>query len=405
MKYYLLSHNDLDGVGCGIVAKLAFGDQADIRYNSLSGLNVSVERYLDRWKGKIRADQMLFITDLSVHESNEQALSEFAEKGGQVRLIDHHKSALHLNDRPWAEVTVAYEDGRLASATSLFCEHLIKQGLLERFEALDHFVELVRQYDTWEWDANGNEEAKRLNDLFYMVSIDEFEASMLGRLRKGESFSFDAFEERILDMEEEKIGRYVRRKGKELVQTFIGGLCTGIVHAEAYHSELGNLLGKQNPHLDYIAILNMGGKRVSLRTIHDHIDVSEIAGQYGGGGHAKASGCMMTEEVYRSYVSEIFPLEPIRLDAFRNYYNLKDSAAGALYEDREGSSYYLHRTRDGWGIEQNGQIKEQTFSSFQEAESHIKRQFGAALSRDERYVKYLTDHLLQTKFPVEQVKV
>ena len=92
-------------------------------------------------------------------------------------------------------------------------------------------------------------------------------------------------------MEEEKINRYIRKKNRELIQTFIGDHCVGIVHAEMYHSELGNELGKENSHLDYIAILNMGGKKVSFRTIHDHIDVSAVAGGFGGGGHAKASGC------------------------------------------------------------------------------------------------------------------
>lgn len=69
-----------------------------------------------------------------------------------------------------------------------------------------------------------------------------------------------------------------------MVQTFVHEHCVGIVHAESYHSELGNRLGKDNPHLDYIAILSMGSKRASLRTIHDYIDVSEVAGRYGGGG-------------------------------------------------------------------------------------------------------------------------
>ena len=36
--YKLLSHNDLDGVGCGVLAKLAFGKLVKVRYNSVSGL-------------------------------------------------------------------------------------------------------------------------------------------------------------------------------------------------------------------------------------------------------------------------------------------------------------------------------------------------------------------------------
>ncbi len=69
---------------------------------------------------------------------------------------------------------------------------------------MDQFVELVRLYDTWEWEQTDALEAKRLNDLFFMVSIDEFEEKMVRRLKESDAFSFDEFEVKILDMEEEK---------------------------------------------------------------------------------------------------------------------------------------------------------------------------------------------------------
>ena len=107
-------------------------------------------------------------------------------------------------------------------------------------------------------------------------------------------------------MEDNKIERYIRRKRRELVQTQVGDHFAGVVYAESYHSELGNELGKEYPHLDYIAILNIGGKRVGFRTIHDDVDVSKVAGHYGGGGHAKASGCSLTDEAYQAFCDENF---------------------------------------------------------------------------------------------------
>lgn len=85
----------------------------------------------------------------------------------------------------------------------------------------------------------------------------------------------------------------------------------------------------------------MGSKRVSLRTIHDYIDVSEIAGRYGGGGHAKASGCSITDEVYELFVAEAFRIDPVRPDAFRNIYNLKGSVNGSLYENRAQMRFFF----------------------------------------------------------------
>ena len=64
--YKLLSHNDLDGVGCGILAKLAFGKKVKVRYNSVSKLDREVEWFLENDD----KNTSLFITDLSVNEEN-----------------------------------------------------------------------------------------------------------------------------------------------------------------------------------------------------------------------------------------------------------------------------------------------------------------------------------------------
>ncbi|MBW4885452.1 MAG: oligoribonuclease [Bacillus sp. (in: Bacteria)] len=370
-------------------------ERVEVRYNSVTGLDMQVGRFLERTIGKEKQHEGLFITDLSVHQENEERLDHYAEAGGKVKLIDHHKTALHLNERSWGMVKVQYEDGRLASATSLFYEYLIDNGYIQETKAMDQFVELVRLYDTWEWEQTDALEAKRLNDLFFMVSIDEFEEKMVRRLKESDAFSFDEFEEKILDMEEEKIERYIRRKRREIVQTFINAHCVGIVHAESYHSEVGNELGKTYPHLDYIAILNMGGKKVSLRTIHDETDVSEIAGTFGGGGHAKAAGCPLTDEAFKLYVTEPFPLEPLRADAFKNVYNVKDSDNGSLYINRDEDQFFLFPGEHGWNIQLNGVTQHETFTSFEEAERFIKRNYAAWLARDEAFVQYLMQQVKQ----------
>src|SRR5690606_18628955 len=250
----------------------------------------------------------LLITDLSPNESSIERLNVHYETYKNIQLIDHHKTALNLNDYEWGTVIVEDEEGDLTSATSLFYQYLVANELLQPTESLNEFVELVRQYDTWEWEKNENEQAKKLNSLFYLISIDEFEEKMIERLQGNEHFDFDEFETKILTMEDNKIERYIRLKKREIVQAQIEKEVVGVVYGESYHSELGNELGKEYPHLDYIAIVNMGSKKISLRTIHDHIDVSKIAGKYGGGGHQKASGCTLIEEAYKNYVLNTFAL-------------------------------------------------------------------------------------------------
>ncbi|WP_075617727.1 DHH family phosphoesterase [Paenisporosarcina indica] len=388
--YRLLSHNDLDGVGCGILAKIAFDKQVKVKYNSVSSLDREVELFLE----KADKNSTLFITDLSVNEENEKKLEAFYQAKGNVKLIDHHKTALHLNNYDWGHVIVEVDEGMLTSATSLYYEFLVAEKLLAPTDAIAEFVELIRQYDTWEWEKNENFQAQRLNALFYLITIEEFEEKIINRLKTNEHFSFDEFETKILDMEDNKIERYIRRKKREIVQLEIGGLFAGIVYAESYHSELGNELGKAYPHLDYIAIINMGGKRLGFRTSHDDVDVSEVAGQFGGGGHAKASGCSLTDEAYKQYVVKAFHLEPLREDAHRNRYNVKQSTFGSLYKDRKETLYFLHPINDReWAIEQNQAKMEAIYSSFIDGEEFLKRNYAAWLVRDDHFVNYIMDDI------------
>ena len=392
--YKLLSHNDLDGVGCGILAKLAFGQDVKVRYNSISSLNREIEFFLENDP----PDTFLFITDLSPSVENEKKLNDYFVEFKNIQLLDHHKTAMHLNDYEWGLVLVEDEKGNLTSATSLFYEFLVSQSLLEPTDAISEFVELVRQYDTWEWEKNENQKAHSLNSLFFLVSIDEFEEKMIERLTTSDEFDFDDFEKRLLNMEEDKIDRYIRRKKREIVQAEIGNYFAGVVYAESYHSELGNELGKEYAHLDYIAILNMGSKKISFRTVHDHVDVAEIASVYGGGGHQKASGCTLTDEGYKQFVSDTFHLDPLQEDAKRNRYNTKQSSFGSLYKNRHDDIFFIHpKTEEHWVIEKNKTIIDQTFGSFEEGERFLKRKFEAWLVRDDIFVEYLMKEIKKGK--------
>lgn len=388
--YRLLTHNDLDGVGCGILAKIAFGQDVNVRYNSIASLNREVEAFLeDR-----NQDTFLFVTDLSVNQENEQRLEAFYQAGGRVQFLDHHKTALHFNEYEWGHVVVENENGELTSATSLLYEYLVKHHWLEQSNALTEFVELIRQYDTWEWEQNDNQTARQLNALLFLISIEEFEEIMLERLQMSDHFYFDDFEKKILGMEENKIERYIRRKKRQLVQTKIGDHYAGIVYAESYHSELGNELGKEYPHLDYIVILNMGGKRVGFRTIHNHVDVSEVAGRFDGGGHAKASGCKLTDEAYKLFIADTFHFNPLREDTKRNRYNTKHSSFGSMYKNRAEVTFVIFPDDNNtWIIEQNNNKINQTFDSFEDAEKFLKRNYEAWLVKDELFVNYLMETL------------
>ncbi|WP_147534643.1 DHH family phosphoesterase [Bacillus marasmi] len=396
----LFTDIDLDGLGCGIIAKLAFGDDAHVSYCTYRVLNQRVENFIDN---SDFYNTETYITDLAVNEAVEKKLEQRHKEGHHIQMIDHHVTAMHFNQYSWGKVQPEYESGKKTCATSLFYDHLIKNNKMSRLKSLEEFIELVRQYDTWEWDINNNVAAKRLNDLFYILDRDKFEESLLKRIiEQPESFSLTETENLLLDIEEKKIDRYINSKNRQMVQATIDDYCVGIVHAEQYLSELGNALNKLNPHLDMIVLLNVGTKKAGFRTIHDHVNVAEFASKYGGGGHPKASGCDLSREMLEKFVVNVFGVVPAKIDADRNELNVKEAAYGTVYENRRGDISYLRPTGPReFEVIHNGKKVDENFTSFENGEHFIKRNYASWLRYDN---DNLFDLSKQLSLPIDKVK-
>ena len=391
---------DLDGLGCGLIAKLAFGEKANVFYCSYRNLNQRVEAVI---KNPENNNVEIYITDLAVNEQVEKKLEERFKQGKPVQMIDHHVTALHFNEYKWGSVIPEYETGKKTCATSLFYDHLITNGIMERNKALEEFIELVRQYDTWEWDENNNVTAKRLNDLFYIRNREQFEEEMLKRLTENtESFMLSETENMLLDIEEQKINRYIYSKSRQIVQTFVDDYCVGIVHAEQYLSELGNALNNLYPHMDMIILLNMSGKKMGFRTIHDEVNVAKFAKKYGGGGHPKASGSEMTSEAFKQFVVDVFEVLPLKPDADRNEYNVKTSHSGTAFQNQMGDISYIIPSGDSeYYIVHNKKKLDQTFAEFEDAERYLKRNYSSWLQYDQDYLYQLSAAL---NMPIDKIK-
>lgn len=388
----LFTDIDLDGLGCGVIAKIAFGDEASVSYCSYRNLNQRVEAFITN---SDHDGEEMYITDLAVNPDIEKKLAERFQKGKHIQVIDHHVTALHFNQYKWGSVVPEYESGKKTCATSLFYDYLLKQGKLGKNYALEEFIDLVRQYDTWEWDETNNLKAKRLNDLFYIMNREQFEEEMIKRITENQdSFSFTETENFILDIEEQKINRYIHSKSRQLIQTFVDDYCVGIVHAEQNMSELGNALNNQNPHLDMIAMVNMGGKKLGFRTIHDDVNVAEFAVKYGGGGHPKASGADLTAEAFATFVADVFGVLPNKLDADRNEFNLRESAYPVSYQNHQGDISYIVPGGGGkFELIHNGTRIDNSFSSYTEAERYLKREYPSWLRYDKEYLPELSAKL------------
>jgi len=295
-KVVHISHDDLDGVSALLVSKVMLTDRnLDLRSVGNKEVDDAVQEFMASWD----KETVLILTDISVSPQVAEALEVKHREGYKVFLVDHHKSALDLNQYVWADVRVAV-DGILASATSLYASYF---SMLP--SKLQSYCELVRLFDTWDWSLIGGtlgQKAKYLNDLFYLLPRKDFEQFVLSRLKDSASSEFDFGEKEyfLLEVEQKRIEGYIKAKDKQLqireYNHFGTKYTIGVVTVESYHSELGNTLCELHPELDFTVLLDLGRRAVSLRRGTSDIDLAEIARSFGGGGHVAAAGFPLSNE-------------------------------------------------------------------------------------------------------------
>lgn len=305
--------NDLDGLGCKLLSKLAFGQQnndyhLDVKVSGRQTIEGDFRLFVESCEYQLY--DYIIMTDTSVSED----LFTLADRrfGDKFILIDHHKTVFHLNDMyQWSNVVVS-KNNQLECGTSLFYEFLTKHGLFNYLSegqktALDIFVEKVRRYDTWEWKDKYNDiEAKQLNRLLYLIGEDrfmEYYYYTFCEARKGVSLTFSEgkwlemfteLEKSILEIDEHRFQNYLKKKARELIvrEMRVGDkvLHYGMVFADQYHSELGNQLCEIYKSIDFVMLVDVANDKMSFRAVKNNVDVSVIAKMFNGGGHVKSSG-------------------------------------------------------------------------------------------------------------------
>ena len=298
----LFTHTDLDGVSCEILGKIAFEEDINVVRCNYGDIDAKVEEFIN----SAEEYDKLFITDISVNKEIADKLLSISDK---VILLDHHKTALWLNEYPYALVQVEDESiGKMCGAY-LFYEYLKKNHKeFDDTPALKLFIDYVRMYDTWEWkEKYDNIIPKRLNDLMYIDGPNEFIDKMVYRLGNN-LFILDDTDLMKLQIEQTYINSYITQKNETLMvnDDLFPEYTVGITFADKYISELGNKLCELHPELDFVVLINMSTLTVSYRTVKNDLDLSDIAKGFGGGGHPKASGSRFDVSIVNDMLNNIF---------------------------------------------------------------------------------------------------
>lgn len=317
----LFTHNDLDGLSCAILALLAYGSEnVSFETCKYEDINAKVTAYIET-KDYLNYERC-FITDISLSDTLAQSINETTPNEltngisltEHFQLLDHHITAIHLNEFNWCHVEDTDKEGIKCSGTSLFFRYL-KSCQVNHPEVIakplvTQFTEKVRRYDTWDWAKHEDLEAKQLNDLLYILGKERFLAYWTERLQNDQgNFGFDETQLLLLEIRQNEIDKYIESREEDIIVKDILGYKAGIVFADRFQSELGNKLSELHPELDFIAMINVNGG-VSCRTSKENINLgADIAKVFGGGGHAKAAGLPVADEVRELVISRIFHQE------------------------------------------------------------------------------------------------
>jgi uncharacterized protein len=326
MKVKLFTHTDLDGVGCAVVAENAFQD-VDIEYVDYGEVNAVFNAFLDEHGEETEYDRV-FMTDISIDRETAIRLNSLPVRF-KFTLVDHHKTALWLNEYDWSHIRaeesnlykgIEAREEVMSSGTSLFFKFLRDKHLpnVEFNKNLKAFVEVVRRYDSWEWNnVYKDDHPKKLNDLLYLIGRENF----LERFMRHPLPTFTDTELTLLAVEEYRANKYIWKKKQEveMLEVDVDGLTYNVayVFAEQYSSLLGNAIAEElGDNADFVALIDVAYNKVSIRGIHDDLDlgksVAKVLGEkHGkrGGGHPKACAFEFNDMLAEDLVQKIFPKE------------------------------------------------------------------------------------------------
>lgn len=215
------------------------------------------------------AGTRVFLADVSLPPETAEDLA----RRYPIHIFDHHRSALPLSGRPYATIDMERCGSRI---------FLEEAGL--HLPELRDTVLLIDDQDRWVRRYPASQELSLLiRALGEPWLFARLEAEPLRSLEH----PWNPVEEAILRGLREALEGYVARaREAATILTDWQGRRVAVLACEQHVSEVGHALSEQ---ADYAALFNWVKGAVSLRS-GGTVDCSEVAGHFGGGGHAGAAG-------------------------------------------------------------------------------------------------------------------
>lgn len=295
----LISHNDLDGFGAPLLLKalqpeLFNNVTFDLTTCSAGRLDQELERFFRQ--PDIQKYSDIYIMDMTPDSdySFQQLEQHFAN---HWLVFDHHESEEDLR-KQYATNCISPTNPEInPSAVSLVWDWVSKQVNFAnvptaRQHELQEIVELIRAYDTWDWQNDSNmkseerQAADELNQLFWFYPLSQSKTFVTTVYQTGWK-QYRAQNTLLINTLNSRRQRYLDKHLKNVIEFSVDGHSFGIVYASDFKSEIAHALLQQH---DVESALVIDAHSVSLRS-NGQLDVAEFAADYfNGGGHADSAG-------------------------------------------------------------------------------------------------------------------
>ena len=307
LKTFIFTHNDLDGVGCGVIGKFYFPD-AYVQYCSYDNIDDTLLYFLSH-NENILSEMRIIISDIYYKQENSD-ITEMLRMAGELIICDHHATSAWLNN-----VDFQHNSFVNVIADSDVCGTKILFKILDNLYAMPdstkilEFVENVNSWDVWQWvkqlpetndvvklkDAINHNMAFILNGAVYFYGIENFVNKMLMYFHNFIDFD-DIVSEKLVEFNTKQINSvtdYIKTH-YEYESEHYGKIPYTIIKLNSPNISLASLLCKNamEPDDKFLAIyIDEDKDAVSLRCNVEGIDLSVIAKECEGGGHKDAAGC------------------------------------------------------------------------------------------------------------------
>ena len=337
LKTIVFTHNDLDGIACGIISKLYF-PMSFVNYCNYDNIDDSLLTFLRHNKENLQSFRII-IADIYYKQENME-ITLLLDKCGDLIIADHHATSAWIDNIPFSNDSTSKNivpDSDKCGVTLLIeiledkFKDIVFSGTTK--EDIKQFVNHVNYWDVWTWikflpklsnDENKTEDdVKReyeslkdsiltnksfqLNSAAYYYGIENFVNKMLMYFNHYISYE-DVISEKAMENAKKQVDLLNEYDTWHYIydSAEYGKIPYTIIKIKSSNISLASILCKsamQNGDKFLAIYIDEDKDAISLRCPAEDIDLSIIAKECEGGGHKDAAGCKKSVLIGNSKVN------------------------------------------------------------------------------------------------------